>query len=54
MRAEHLCMSLRGARAAGTTTVTSAFRGERGTDAGFRAHFGRGAASTEEESWRTS
>lgn len=54
MRAEHLCMSLRGARAIGTTTVTSAFRGERGADAGFRAHFGGGTAPHEEEPWRTS
>lgn len=28
VRAEHLCMSLRGVRAAGAVTVTSAFRGE--------------------------
>jgi GTP cyclohydrolase I len=28
VRAEHMCMSLRGARAAGAVTVTSAFRGE--------------------------
>jgi GTP cyclohydrolase I len=27
MEAEHLCMSLRGVRAAGSTTVTSALRG---------------------------
>lgn len=54
MRAEHLCMSLRGARVAGATTVTSAFRGELATDAGFRAHFGAGSAMNEEEPWRTS
>jgi GTP cyclohydrolase I len=54
MRAEHLCMSLRGARATGTTTVTSAFRGELATDAGFRAHFRTTDMSNQEEPWRTS
>jgi GTP cyclohydrolase I len=54
LRAEHLCMSLRGARVAGATTVTSAFRGDLATDAGFRAHFGAGSAMNEEEPWRTS
>ncbi len=53
LRAEHLCMSVRGARAAGTTTVTSAFRGEAATDAAFRSHF-RSSAAIEEEPWRTS
>jgi GTP cyclohydrolase I len=54
MRAEHLCMSLRGARVAGAVTVTSAFRGELAADAPFRAHFGTLAASNQEEPWRTS
>nr|BFF12320.1 hypothetical protein GCM10025699_36230 [Microbacterium flavescens] len=53
MRAEHLCMSVRGVRAQGTTTVTSAFRGELATDPAFRAHF-RPGAPLEEEPWRTS
>lgn len=53
LRAEHLCMSLRGVRATGTATVTSAFRGEVATDAGFRAQFRSGAAMNEEEPWRT-
>lgn len=42
MRAEHMCMSLRGARVAGTMTVTSAFRGEFGADPTFRALFQAG------------
>lgn len=54
LRAEHMCMSLRGARVSGTTTVTSAFRGELAADAAFRARFGAGTAIDEEEPWRTS
>lgn len=54
MRAEHMCMSLRGARVAGTTTVTSAFRGELAHDAAFRADFRVGDAFAQEEPWRTS
>ncbi|WP_243073859.1 GTP cyclohydrolase I [Microbacterium sp. SS28] len=52
LSAEHLCMSARGIRAQGTTTVTSAFTGEIDDDAGLRARFIR--ASHEEETWRTS
>ena len=43
-----------GVRASGTTTVTSAFRGELATDAAFRAHFRAGGEAIEEEPWRTS
>jgi GTP cyclohydrolase I len=54
MRAEHLCMSLRGAKVEGTTTVTSAFRGALATDASFRAHFRDSHVSNQEEPWLTS
>ncbi|GAA1966598.1 GTP cyclohydrolase I [Microbacterium deminutum] len=54
LRAEHICMSMRGARVSGTTTVTSAFRGELATDAAFRAHFRAAGMSDQEEPWRTS
>jgi GTP cyclohydrolase I len=39
MEAEHMCMSLRGVRAAGTSTVTSAFRGILRDDDTLRARF---------------
>ena len=39
MEAEHLCMSLRGVRARGSRTVTSALRGELRTDARTRDEF---------------
>ncbi|WP_029146181.1 GTP cyclohydrolase I [Microbacterium luticocti] len=39
LEAEHLCMSLRGARVAGSTTVTSAFRGALQADQTLRARF---------------
>ena len=39
MEAEHLCMSLRGVRARGSRTVTSALRGEVRTDARTRDEF---------------
>jgi GTP cyclohydrolase IA len=39
MSAEHSCMTLRGVRAQGTTTVTSAFVGSLRTDASSRAAF---------------
>lgn len=40
LEAEHLCMSLRGVHAAGTTTVTSTFLGELENDGPHRAQFG--------------
>ena len=39
IEAEHLCMSLRGVRAAGSRTVTSALRGDLRTDSRSRAEF---------------
>jgi len=39
LEAEHLCMQLRGARAAGTVTVTSALHGRLRDDARTRAEF---------------
>lgn len=39
VRAEHLCMSLRGARARGSSTVTTAWRGALAEDARQRAEF---------------
>jgi GTP cyclohydrolase I len=39
LEAEHLCMSLRGVRASGSRTVTSAVRGILRTDARSRAEF---------------
>ena len=39
VEAEHLCMSLRGVQAAGSTTVTSALHGLLRTDARSRAEF---------------
>jgi GTP cyclohydrolase IA len=39
MEAEHLCMSLRGVRARGSLTVTSALRGDLRTDARSRGEF---------------
>ena len=39
LEAEHLCMSLRGVRAAGARTVTSALHGLLRTDAGSRQEF---------------
>ncbi|MRH29380.1 GTP cyclohydrolase I FolE [Microbacterium sp. SYP-A9085] len=39
LQAEHMCMSLRGVRSAGTTTVTSAFRGALRDDDQLRARF---------------
>jgi GTP cyclohydrolase I len=39
LEAEHLCMSLRGVRASGSRTVTSALRGELRTDARTRGEF---------------
>jgi GTP cyclohydrolase I len=39
LQAEHLCMSLRGVRAAGSSTVTSAFRGELAEDGMHRRQF---------------
>jgi GTP cyclohydrolase IA len=39
IEAQHTCMSLRGARAAGTTTVTSALRGHLRDDPAARAEF---------------
>lgn len=40
LEAEHLCMSLRGVQAAGTTTVTSTFLGELEAAGPYRAQFG--------------
>jgi GTP cyclohydrolase I len=40
LEAEHLCMSLRGAQAAGATTVTTAFHGELQDAGPHRAQFG--------------
>lgn len=40
LEAEHLCMSLRGVHAAGTTTVTSTFLGELEQAGQYRAQFG--------------
>ncbi len=40
LEAEHLCMSLRGAQAAGATTVTTVFRGELEDAGRYRAQFG--------------
>ena len=37
IEAEHLCMTMRGARAAGASTLTSALRGAMRTDAKTRA-----------------
>lgn len=37
VRAEHLCMTMRGVRAAGAKTVTRAYRGELVTDSALRA-----------------
>ena len=42
IEAEHLCMSARGARSVGSTTVTSTFLGELGTDPAMQARFLRG------------
>jgi GTP cyclohydrolase I len=39
IEAEHMCMSLRGVRAAGTSTVTSALLGELRDDPRSRAEF---------------
>jgi len=39
LEAEHLCMSLRGVRARGSRTVTSALRGDLRTDARSRGEF---------------
>ena len=39
LEAEHLCMSLRGVRAAGARTVTSALRGRLRTDPRSRQEF---------------
>jgi GTP cyclohydrolase I len=39
LEAEHLCMAVRGVRASGTTTVTSAFRGELREHETLRARF---------------
>ncbi|GAA3760160.1 GTP cyclohydrolase I FolE [Microbacterium kribbense] len=39
LEAEHMCMTLRGVRAVGTTTVTSAFRGVLRDDENLRAAF---------------
>jgi GTP cyclohydrolase I len=39
VEAEHLCMSIRGVQAAGTTTVTSAMLGALGKDAELRREF---------------
>src|SRR5882672_4141848 len=39
LEAEHSCMTVRGVRALGSTTVTSAFTGTLSTDAGARAEF---------------
>lgn len=39
MEAEHLCMTMRGVRAAGATTVTSALHGQLRDDAATRAEF---------------
>ena len=36
LRAEHLCMSIRGVRAPESITETTAFRGALATDAGLR------------------
>jgi GTP cyclohydrolase I len=40
LEAEHLCMSLRGVQAAGTTTLTSSFTGELEQAGPYRAQFG--------------
>jgi GTP cyclohydrolase I len=40
LEAEHLCMSLRGVQAAGTTTLTSSFYGELEQAGPYRAQFG--------------
>jgi GTP cyclohydrolase I len=40
LEAEHLCMSLRGVQAAGTTTLTSTFSGELEAASPYRAQFG--------------
>jgi GTP cyclohydrolase IA len=39
IEAEHLCMTMRGVQAAGSTTVTSALHGLLRQDAGSRAEF---------------
>jgi GTP cyclohydrolase I len=39
IEAEHLCMSVRGVRAEGATTVTAAFRGEPALDPALQARF---------------
>jgi GTP cyclohydrolase I len=39
IRAEHMCMSLRGVQAIGTVTTTTAFRGDLVNDAGLRAEW---------------
>ena len=39
LRAEHMCMSLRGAQVAGATTETTTFRGELAGDRGLQARF---------------
>ena len=39
LRAEHMCMSLRGVQAAGATTETTSFRGELAGDRGLQARF---------------
>ena len=43
LEAEHMCMSLRGVRAGGASTVTSAFRGEVARDPALRAQFNSGS-----------
>ena len=39
IEAQHLCMSLRGSKTAGTTTVTSAFLGELSDSASLQSRF---------------
>ena len=43
LEAEHMCMSIRGVRAGGATTVTSAFRGDIARDPALRVQFSSGA-----------
>lgn len=43
LEAEHMCMSIRGVRAGGATTRTSAFRGDIAADQALRAQFSSGS-----------
>ena len=48
LEAEHLCMSLRGIKAVGATTITSSFLGELAESAPLRARFGINEIGTHE------